>query len=210
MRIDVFFDTVCPWCWIGKRHLEMAIEQWDGESVSLHYHPYLLDPSIPEGGYNFKEHMMKKGGGRVPLEQWFDAPRRAGEAVGIDLQFDKIEKTPNTLLSHQMIACAPEAEKGKLIEAIFEAHFRDSRDIGDRECLLAIAQEQGIDSAFFTEAKLAEAKESVMAELQMGQEIGISGVPFYVIDNTYSFSGAQPPEAIVNILTQAASMKSKS
>ncbi len=98
MRIDVFHDIACPWCRIGKAHLQDALDKWDGEPVEVHYHPFFLNPSIPPEGYPFKAYMLAKGGGSVPLEQWFAAPREMGQRAGMTFNFEQIEHAPNTML----------------------------------------------------------------------------------------------------------------
>ena len=118
MHIDLFSDTVCPWCRIGKRHLELALAEWareTAEPVTLCYRSFFLDPTTPPEGRDFRGHMTAKGGGRVPLEQFFAAPRERGAAVGLTFNFEAIEKAPNTLLSHRLVYITPEPQRLSLI-----------------------------------------------------------------------------------------------
>ena len=94
MQIDVFHDIACPWCRIGKAHLKQALQNWHGEPVEVSYRAYFLNPDIPVEGYEFAPYMTAKGGGRVPMEQWFAQPRDAGERAGVVFNFDRIEKAP--------------------------------------------------------------------------------------------------------------------
>ena len=119
MHIDLFSDTVCPWCRIGKRHLELALQDWPGEPPTIRYRSFFLDPTIPPEGHDFREHMTAKGGGRVPLEQFFAAPRERGAAVGLTFNFEAITRAPNTLLSHRLVALAPEEKRGELLDALY-------------------------------------------------------------------------------------------
>ncbi|MBE2233676.1 MAG: DsbA family protein, partial [Anaerolinea sp.] len=107
MQIDLFYDTTCPWCYIGKRHLQLALAQWEGEPVTVRYRTFFLNERIPAAGEDFRAYMQAKIGAQTPLEQLFTGPRQAGERVGLHLDFDAITRSPNTLLSHRLIALAP-------------------------------------------------------------------------------------------------------
>ena len=118
MQIDVYQDTVCPWCRIGKRELELALQDFDGEPVDVTYHSFFLDPTIPPEGRDFRPFMEAKGGGRVPLQQFFDAPTLRGESVGLTFNFEDITRAPNTTLSHQLVAITPDYLKAAMLNAI--------------------------------------------------------------------------------------------
>ena len=203
MQIDLFSDTVCPWCRIGKRHLELALAGWDGEPVTVRYRSFFLDPTIPAEGRDFRGHMTAKGGGRVPLEQFFDPPRERGAAVGLTFNFEAIEKTPNTMLSHRLAYLAPEDKRGEVLDALYAAYFEHGRDIGDIDVLVDVAQSCGLDGAAIREALAGEAGTAeVLADVAFAQQVGISGVPFFIFNDKYAFSGAQPPEMIRHVLAQ--------
>jgi predicted DsbA family dithiol-disulfide isomerase len=203
IQIDVFHDTVCPWCRIGKQHLKLALEQWPGETAEITYRTFFLDPNIPAEGRDFRAHMLAKGGGRVSLQQFFDPPRRLGEKSGLTFNFEKIEQAPNSLLSHRLIALTPPELKEAMIDAVYAAYFEDGRDIGSLDTLLEIAAEQGLDSAEMR--RLLEgtaAEDEVLGEARWAQQQGISGVPFFIFNGRYAFSGAQPQEVILEVLEQ--------
>lgn len=149
MQIDLFHDTVCPWCRIGKQHLKMALDRWEGEPVMVRYRSFFLNPDIPPEGYDFRSYLLAKGNGRISLDQWFDAPRRMGAAAGLTFNFEQIERAPNTLLSHRLIALASEESKEALVDAIYQAYFEQGRDIGRLEELVDIANEGGFDGGYF-------------------------------------------------------------
>lgn len=204
MQIDVYQDTVCPWCRIGKRHLDLALEEW-GEPVTVNYHSFFLNPDIPAEGYDFRPYMTAKGGGQMPLEGFFEAPRERGAAVGLTFNFEDITRAPNTTLSHQLIAITPEADRAAMTDAIYAAYFEYGRDIGDLDVLVDIATEQGLDGAAVrAQLEAGEGLEEVQADVTRARQLGISGVPFFVINDTYGFSGAQPPHMIRNVLAQVA------
>ena len=205
ITIDIFHDTVCPWCRIGKAHLQQALEDWDGPPVEVNYHTFYLNPDIPPQGYEFGPYMEAKGSGQMKLEQFFEAPREMGSKAGLTFNFEDIIRAPNTTLSHQLINLTPHAERPAMVDAVYAAYFENGRDIGDREVLLNIAAEQGLDRAA-TAASLEAGVglENVTADLNFARENGISGVPFFVINNKYAFSGAQPPAMMRRVLQQVA------
>lgn len=206
MQIDVFADTVCPWCRIGKRHLELALAEWQGEPVTVNYRSFFLDPTTPPEGRDFRENMLAKGGGRMSLEDFFGAPRQRGAAIGLTFNFDDIEKSPNTMLSHRLAYLTPKEKRGDVLDAIYAAYFEHGRDIGDIDVLVDIATANGLDGAAIREALESEAGTAeVQDDVDYARQVGISGVPFFVFNNKYAFSGAQPPESIRRVMEQVAS-----
>ncbi|HRO24302.1 MAG TPA: DsbA family oxidoreductase, partial [Promineifilum sp.] len=205
MKIDIFSDTVCPWCRIGKRHLELALADWPGEPVTIRHRSFFLDPDIPAEGYDFQAHMTAKGGGRMTPEDFFAMPRQRGKAVGLTFNFEDIAKAPNTMLSHRLVYLTPEAERGAMLDAIFAAYFEFGRDIGDPDVLAAIAAEQGQDAAAIRAALAGDAAEAqVLADIAFAQQAGISSVPFFIFNDKYALSGAQPVEVMGRVLRQVA------
>lgn len=208
MQIDVYHDTVCPWCRIGKRHLQLALAEWDGKPVSVTYRTFFLNPDIPPEGSPFQAYMNAKGDGRVPLEQWFAAPRDAGARVGLTFNFDRIEHAPNSTLSHQLIALTPQAQQEAVIDAIYAAYFEYGHNIGDLDVLVSIAGENGLDADSIRAGLSNNAHhDEIMADVLQSRQIGVTGVPFFVIDNWLAFSGAQPPTVILDVLQQALTMR---
>lgn len=200
MRIDVFHDTVCPWCRIGKAHLKQALSEWRGEAIDIIYHPFFLNPDIPEEGYDFRRYMTAKGGGRVPLEQWFAAPREMGQRAGLTFNFEAIQHAPNTLLSHQLIILAEDQEP--LIDALYKAYFEDGQNIGDIDVLVQIGEQYGLINAR-EQLETGTGRDAVVAEVAQAQQLGITGVPFFIFENQFAFSGAQPPELFLQVMERA-------
>lgn len=208
MHIQVFSDIVCPWCRIGKRHLELALADWAAESaepVSVTYRSFFLDPTIPPEGRDFRAHMSSKGGGRVPLEQFFGAPRERGAAVGLTFNFEQIDKAPNTLLAHRLVYLAPPAERGTLLDSLYSAYFEFGRDVGDVDTLADIATAAGQAKAATALLNSDAGTAEVLADVDFARQVGISGVPFFIVNDRLAFSGAQPPATILRVLRQAAS-----
>jgi predicted DsbA family dithiol-disulfide isomerase len=206
MYVDIFQDTVCPWCRVGKKHLADALAQWDGETVNVRYHPFLLHPGMPEEGANFRRHMTAIKGD-ANIEPMLQRVCDAGAACEVNFNWDKVQKAPNTLMSHCLIALAPPERQGEVVDAIHAAYFEEGRDIGDRDVLLDIAREQklGIDRAELAEALDDETlRARIAGEADWARKQGITGVPFFVINETYAISGAQPAATLLNAIGHAA------
>ena len=206
MYVDVFQDTVCPWCRVGQKHLTDALARWDGEVVEVRYHPFLLQPDLPAEGKDFRAHMTAIGGG-ANIEPMLQRVCDAGAACEVTFNFDKVSRMPNTLLSHCLIALAPVDRQDDVVEAIHTAYFEDGKDIGDIQTLLNIAETTslGIDRAELAEALHDETLRTKIAdEAEWARRQGITGVPFFVINETYALSGAQPPGTLLAALNQAA------
>jgi predicted DsbA family dithiol-disulfide isomerase len=205
MRIDIWSDVVCPWCWIGKRRLETALADFPQE-VDVHWHAFELDPSAPatrEGSYD--ERLASKYGCSVAEAAGMTARMTSvGAADGLDFRFD-LAQPGNTFAAHQLLHLAGEhGLQGAMKERLFRATFTDGEPVGDVETLVRLAADVGLDPAearsALTDARHAD---DVRADEQQAVALGITGVPFFVIDRTYGVSGAQPAEVLLQVLEQA-------
>lgn len=203
MLIDIFSDTVCPWCFIGKRHLERALAETGIADAEIHWHAFQLNPDMPAEGRDRKAYMAEKFGpdAEQRIHTRLDA---AGRAAGIAFQFDKIVRSPNTLDSHRLIRLAARhAKQDATVEALFRSYFIEGRDIGDRKTLLAIGAALGLDddlAAWLTgDAEAA----SVRDEDRTARQLGISGVPFFIFERRHALSGAQPVDVFIQALHTA-------
>jgi predicted DsbA family dithiol-disulfide isomerase len=200
LTIDIVSDLVCPWCFIGKRHLEAALESM-GETapqVQIRWHPFQLNPDLPLEGITRKSYIENKFGGPQRAAEVYDRVKQAGKATGLDLMFDRIAQQPNTLAGHALVALAQEAGVGDaVVEALFKAYFEEGVFIGDPKTLAVIGAAHGL-SREKIEAVLNDPQtlQNVAAQDASVRAQGISGVPFFVIDQKFSLSGAQPPEAM--------------
>lgn len=167
----------------------------------MDYKPFFLDPTIPPEGMDFQERMNWKGGGRIPIERFFEGPRQMSERVGLTFNFENITRAPNTMLSHCLIALTPNEKVDSVIEDVYAAYFEHGQDIGDIEVLLQIAEKHGLDvPGLQVQMKDLRVQSRVWADVNQAYKLGIGGVPFFVIDQKYAFSGAQPSEVITQIL----------
>ncbi|MEL6310244.1 MAG: DsbA family oxidoreductase [Chloroflexota bacterium] len=205
MQIDVYHDIACPWCRIGKAHLQAAIAQWDAaESVTITYHPFFLNANIPAEGADFVQYMLAKGNYRMALEDFFTAPREMGKQAGITFNFEAIEYAVNTLNAHRLVSFVAEDAQPALIDALYAAYFEHGQNVGDVDVLADIAARCGHDrTAVYTRLMSDENKDIVQKSMYRARQIGITGVPFFVMNERLAFSGAQPAETILRVMKQA-------
>ncbi len=203
MDIDIFSDTICPWCFIGKRRLERALAERPQPDLTIHWRAFQLNPDMPAGGMDRSQYLELKFGGASNAEAIYAQVRAAGETEGIDFAFERMKRTPNTIDSHRLIrhagqkASQGQARQDAVVQALFDAYFLRAEDIGDLDVLVAAAAEAGLDGeetrAFL--AGDAEA-EAVRAEDRSARQAGISGVPCFLFNGQHALAGAHPPEVL--------------
>ncbi len=202
MQIDVFHDTVCPWCRIGKKYLFDALSEYECEAVEIRWHPFLLDNSVPNEGYEFRNFMQqRKGMSLQQLQQMFDYTRGMGEAAGVTLDFEKVRLAVNTTLSHRLIELTPEPLKSKVVEAIYKAYFEEGLNLGSVDNLVSIAKSCGIDSLELAEQlNDKNARDAIVIKSDKARSLGINSVPFFIINNKVKISGSQSKETFLKQL----------
>ncbi len=198
MRIEIYSDTICPWCFIGKRRLERALAERPQPAKTITWKTFQLNPQMPAGGMERQRYLELKFGGPAGAKQVYDQVRAVGSEEGIDFVFDRLERTPNTLDSHRLIRHAKAFERqDQLVQALFDTYFLDAKDIGDHEVLVAAAETAGLDPV---EAraylKSGNDADSITAEDAHARHIGIQGVPTFILNGKYVLSGAHPPEVL--------------
>jgi predicted DsbA family dithiol-disulfide isomerase len=206
MQIDIVSDTVCPWCFIGKRRLERALDLKPEIAFDVHWRPFRLDPTVPKQGMERKAYMRLKIGEGPEIDERGEAIRVLGEQEGIAFNFGLIARTPNTTDSHRLIRWAGTAGvQNTIVEALFSAYFEDGRDIGDPATLEWIAVQAGMDGDLVRELLAQDAdRELVEREDALARRMGIQGVPAFIFANKYLVSGAQEPEAILSVIEKVA------
>lgn len=212
MLIDIFHDTACPWCRIGKKYLFNAIALLEiDETITIRWHPFLLDDTIPTEGIDFRTFMTaRKGLTEQELTRLFSYARQAGERAGVKLDFDNMPLAVNTTLSHRLIALTPEANKSAVVEAVYQAYFEDGLNIGEVETLVNLAKSFDIDDRKLRQqlsgdAALAE----VVTESNAARAQGITSVPFFRINDRINVNGSQSTEVFIQALQQAMQPKLK-
>jgi predicted DsbA family dithiol-disulfide isomerase len=204
VTIDVYSDVICPWCFIGKRRLEKGLAL-AGKLATVRWHPFELNPDMPPEGVERRAYRIKKFGSWERSLELDEQISRAFAGEGLAFNSEKMARTPNTFDAHRIIWLA--GEKGvqdAVVEALFKAYFTDGRDLSDRTTLASVAVEGGIDAMEVSELLAGDrGAEEVREWEQKGQRLGISGVPFFVINGEVALSGAQPPEQFRVAIEQA-------
>lgn len=210
LTIDIISDVVCPWCYVGKRRLEVALERHpssDAAPIRVRWHAFQLNPDIPPGGVDRRSYLEQKFGGPERAKQIYARIKAAGEEVGIAFDFDRIVRQPNTFDAHRLIAWAQDADLNKsdsLVERLFRAYFIDGADIGDIATLARLAGDAGFDATAARAWLASDAgRAAVQAEEQRARALGVTGVPFFVFNERLAVSGAQPPEVLLSAMEQA-------
>lgn len=209
VHIDVVSDVMCPWCFIGKRRLEKALQSIDDVAVRVVWRPYQLDPTLPSDGKDRQQYLSEKFGGPERAAEIYARVGAAGAEEDIAFAFDKITRSPNTLNAHRLIRWAGiEGVQDALVERLFELYFLEGANLTDPDVLVGAAVDSGLDGDMVrrllaTDADLAETE----AEIVHAQAIGVQGVPCFILDNKYAVSGAQPADVLANAIRQVAAEK---
>jgi predicted DsbA family dithiol-disulfide isomerase len=210
MDIDIYSDPVCPWCFIGKRRLERALSVRPEVAAVVHWRTFQLNPTMPPDGMARDHYLHVKFGS--PNPPIYDAIRAVGKSEGIEFAFDDIQRTPNTQDAHRMIRFASQlGSEDAFVEALFQAYFFHGQDIGNHEILTFIAVALGLDSDavaahLASDTDLSEVREEGL----QGRQLGIQGVPCFVVAGRYAVSGAQEPEAFFPLFDMACEVSRES
>ena len=206
LEIDVISDVVCPWCYLGKRKLDAAMKQVEAFAYDVRWRPFQLDPTIPPEGIARSEYMSRKFGPEK-IAAIHARLEEAGQEEGLSFAFDKITRSPNTLDAHRLIRWAqPSGKQNDIVERLFNLYFVEGQDIGDRNVLIDVARQAGLDVDLITRL-FVEGVDivPVQEEISTAARMGISGVPFFIFGGKYAVSGAQPVDALVGVIWKAGS-----
>jgi predicted DsbA family dithiol-disulfide isomerase len=205
LTIDVVSDVVCPWCYLGKKRLERALAEEPGDPIQVHWRPYQLDPSIPDGGLERRAYMINKFGDSGRIEAAHERLQTLGAEEGIAFAFDRIARAPNTLDAHRLIRWAfVDGLQDKVVDRLFKLYFEEGGDIGDRALLIDVAAECGMDREV-VEKLFADGadKEEVRAEIAQAQSLGVTGVPFFIFAQRFGVPGAQGADVLSAAIDRA-------
>jgi predicted DsbA family dithiol-disulfide isomerase len=207
MQIDVISDTICPWCYIGKRRLEQALSLRPSMTFEVRWRPFQLDPSTPVEGVDRKTHLEQKFGSLEKLKPVQAALEAAGREVGITFNFDRIARTPNTLNSHRLIRWAHSLGlQDEIVEGLFRAYFVEGKDIGDMKVLAQIGDIVGMDGELVEELLNSDADvESVTQQDSMARKFGVQGVPSFLLGGRTLVMGAEDAETLASMIDRAIS-----
>ncbi len=198
MQIDIFFDLVCPWCFIGKHRMDRALAERPSLPVELNWQPFQLNPGMPPGGMDRRDYLSAKFGGSGRAAQIYAMVAETAERDGLCLELDAIHRTPNTLDAHRLVRFATRRGRDPAIvaESIFKAYFQQGRDIGDRKTLADIAESLGLDRDAVVDHLAGRTDiNHIRAADAAARRMGIQAVPCFVFDRRYALSGAQEPDS---------------
>ncbi|KZM49740.1 DsbA family oxidoreductase [Labrenzia sp. OB1] len=205
LTVDVVSDVMCPWCYIGKRRLETALRSVPQLNVTVRWHPFQLDASLPKTGKDRQKYLSDKFGGIEKADSFYRQIKAAGLEEGIDFAFDDIRLSPNTLDCHRLILWSRADDlQDEVVERLFDAYFLKGEDLTKSETLVRISEEAGMQSDLVeqlleTDTDLDKAE----AEIANAQAAGITGVPCFIIDGRFVLAGAEKAETIAAALLHA-------
>lgn len=205
-KLDIYSDPICPWCYIGKTRLDRALEANPDHSFIIEWHPYQLNPDMPKTGMDRREYLETKFGGQDGALRVYRHIDEAARADGLHLDFAGIKRTPNTLDAHRLIHWAGlEGRQNAVKDRLFKAYFKEGRDISEHSVLTRIAKAVGMGDSMVTRLLDSDADiETIKAADAAARAKGMSGVPCFIIDETYVLEGAQPPELWTNVIKELA------
>ncbi len=203
LTVDVVSDVMCPWCYIGKRRLDRAQVLAPDVVPVVRWRPFRLDATIPPEGIDRQEYLDKKFGREKAIEMYTQI-QETGEVEGIVFAFDRITRSPNTLNAHRVIRWAEVGEQqDAVVERLFELYFTEGEDIGETSVLLDAAREGQMDMDFIEEVLATDRDiDEVEKEIALAHELGVQGVPTFVIDQQHILVGAQSAEFLADALVQ--------
>lgn len=206
MQIDVISDTVCPWCYIGKRRLERAIRLRPQIEFQVRWRPFQLDPTTPPEGVDRKTYIERKFGSSDKIKPIHAALLKAGDDEGINFAFEKIARTPNTINSHRLIRWSQAMGfQDALVERLFKGYFTEGADIGQIAVLKNLGADAGMDPELVEDLLNSDIDlEKVQHEDSMARKIGISGVPTFLIGGKILVNGAQDAEHLAHVIDRVA------
>ncbi len=213
LSVDIVSDVMCPWCYVGQKRLEKALGQVPDIDIDIHWRPFQLDPTLPPEGKDRRQYLSEKFGGDERAKTIYQSIKDAGEAEGIPFDFEAIELSPNTLDAHRLIRWASSAGEGvqnRLARRLFQLYFEEGGNIGDHKVLVEAAKAVGMDAAIVESLLATDSdREAVQSEIATANQMGISGVPCFLIEGKYAVMGAQDPDTLANALRQIADAKQR-
>lgn len=202
--LDIISDPICPWCYIGKAKLDRALEAAPEHPFEIQWRPFQLNPDMPAEGMDRREYLEWKFGGREGAIKVYGEIAKTAEETGLDIAFEKIKRTPNTLNAHRLIRWAQVEEKqSQVVSQLFKRYFREGQDISDIDVLVDTALSVGMDGDLVRrllegDSDLAE----TIAEDKKAREMGVQGVPCFIIGASYAVQGAQDTDTWANIIAE--------
>ncbi len=206
IRLDIFSDPVCPWCYIGKANLDRALKDHPDHPFSVQWHPFRLNPDMPREGVAKRAYLEQKFGGKPRVDAIHERLREVAKAAGVQIDPDKPQRMPNTLDAHRLIHWAGiEGVQHAVTSALMRAYWTEGRDIGDTDTLADIAGETGMDRAATLRLLQTDADADDIAARDVDARTkGVTSVPTFLIAQQYVLTGAQSPELWGQVIAELA------
>jgi len=203
IQLDVISDPICPWCYIGKANLDSAVKAKGFQPFEVYWRPFQLNPDMPKGGMDRRAYLAAKFG-TERAEKFYRQIEDHARQAGLDVRFDRIERTPNTFDAHRLIRWSRSAAaQTEVVDRLFRLYFIDGADIGDRDLLLDVADAVGMDRDVVARLYEGDADREILeTEESTAREIGVNGVPTFIVAGKHVVSGAQPPELWEKVLDE--------
>ncbi|MGE3151380.1 MAG: DsbA family oxidoreductase [Nitrospiraceae bacterium] len=211
--IEIYSDVICPWCYVGKRRLEAALELAGLRgTVEVRWRPFELNPTMPSRGMDRKTYMETKFGSHQAVESMLEHVREAGRQSGIAFAFDRIPRTPNTFDAHRLVwAAGGQGLQDAVVESLFKGYFEEGTDLSERAVLVELVVRAGLDRE--QSERCLESEESgaaVREEEQRGLRLGIRAVPYFIIGDGPGLSGAHPPPKLAAWMSEVLATRAAS
>ena len=202
IKLDIMSDPICPWCYIGKAHLDRALESEPDHPFVIEWHPFQLNPDMPEAGMDRRAYLEGKFGGKEAAVRAYAPVVEHAEKAGLKINFEAMQRTPNTLNAHRLIHWAGiEGRQTAAVSALFKAYFVDARDIGDAEVLCDIADVIEMDASLVSRLLDTDADvQDIRDRDAHSRKMGITSVPTFIVAGRHAVSGAQPPDLWKKVL----------
>lgn len=206
IKLDIISDPICPWCYIGKSYLDRALAAHPDHRFTIEWHPYQLNPEMAAGGMDRREYLELKFGGQEGAIKVYGEIAKKAEEAGLKIDFAAIKTTPNTLNAHRLIHWANiEGRQAFVVAALFKAYFVEGRDIGNDGVLCNIAGDSGMDADMVERLLATDADlDDIRARDAHSREIGVRGVPTFILNNESVLTGAQPAEVWGQVIVELA------
>ncbi len=204
IKLDIFSDPICPWCYIGKARLHRALAARPDHPFHIEWHPFQLNPDMPAQGMDRRAYLEAKFGGKERAVQAYMPVIEHATQAGLEINLDAIATTPNTLDAHRLIHWAGiEGRQTAAVSALFRAYFIDGRDIGDTEVLADLADGIGMDAAVVLRLLASDADaDDIRARDQAAREMGVNSVPTFLVNRQHAVPGAQPTDLWLSVIDE--------
>lgn len=204
IKLDIISDPICPWCYIGKAYLDRALAAHPDHPFTIEWHPYQLNPDMAAGGMDRREYLELKFGGQDGAMKVYGEIAKKAEEAGLNIDFAAIKTTPNTINAHRLIHWAGlEGRQAFVVAALFKAYFVEGRDIGNDGVLCNIAGDSGMDADMVERLLATESDlDDIRARDAHSREMGVRGVPTFIVNNESVLTGAQAPETWGQVIVE--------